>query len=108
MKPAAAMLEKEFDQLNFKRASIPVVQNVSAQIMSDPVMIKENLIKQLYAPVLWVDSVQLLHKAGVTKLIECGPGKVLCGLIKRIESELACFGSDTTPSLNSAIAEVSD
>ncbi|NQV69154.1 MAG: ACP S-malonyltransferase [Pseudohongiella sp.] len=108
MRPAAVLLKQELDKVEFNGATIPVVQNATAQINTDPVQIKENLIKQLYAPVLWVDSVQLLHKAGVTKLIECGPGKVLCGLIKRIESELACFGSDTTPSLNSAIAEVSD
>ncbi|PCJ26049.1 MAG: [acyl-carrier-protein] S-malonyltransferase [SAR86 cluster bacterium] len=107
MKPAADKLEKEFDKVEFHQASIPIVQNVSAQICKEPNEIKENLIKQLYTPVLWVDSVQLLHKAGVTKLIECGPGKVLCGLIRRIESELLCLGSDEPQSLNAAIAEVS-
>lgn len=108
MQGAAELLEKELDGIEFNVATIPVVQNVTAEINTDPVQIKKNLIKQLYAPVLWVDSVQLISKAGVTKLIECGPGKVLCGLIRRIDSELACFGSDTTQSLNSAIAEVSN
>lgn len=108
MQGAAELLEKELDGIEFNVATIPVVQNVTAEINTAPVQIKKNLIKQLYAPVLWVDSVQLISKAGVTKLIECGPGKVLCGLIRRIDSELACFGSDTTQSLNSAIAEVSN
>lgn len=108
MQPAAELLEKELDKVKFNQAQIPVVQNVTAEINTAPEQIKKNLIKQLYAPVLWVDSVQLISRAGVTKLIECGPGKVLCGLIRRIDSELACFGSDNTQSLTSAIAEVSD
>lgn len=108
MQPAATQLEKELDKVEFNSAAIPIVQNVSAEINTDPEQIKKNLIKQLYAPVLWVDSVQLISRAGVTKLVECGPGKVLCGLIRRIESELACFGSDDPQSLNSAIAEVSE
>ena len=107
MKPAAELLEGELDKITFNSAVIPVVQNATAQINSDPQEIKDNLIKQLYAPVLWVDSIQLMHKAGVTKIIECGPGKVLCGLIRRIESDLSCFGSDDSQSLSSAIAEIS-
>ncbi len=106
MRPAAELLAAELDKVQFNPASIPVVQNSSAEINADPEQIKENLIKQLYAPVLWVDSVQLMHKAGVNKIIECGPGKVLCGLIKRIQPELICFGSDDTQSLESAIAEL--
>jgi len=107
MKPAAELLEGELDKITFNSAVIPVVQNATAQINSDPQEIKDNLIKQLYAPVLWVDSIQLMHKAGVPKIIECGPGKVLCGLIRRIESDLSCFGSDDSQSLSSAIAEIS-
>ena len=106
MRPAAELLAAELDKVEFYPASIPVVQNFSAQINERPELIKDNLIKQLYAPVLWVDSVQLIHKAGVKTIIECGPGKVLSGLIKRIEPELTCFGSDSTQSLESAIAEL--
>jgi [acyl-carrier-protein] S-malonyltransferase len=54
-----------------------------------------------------MDSVKLIHKAGVIRLVECGPGKVLCGLIKRIEPEMACFGTDDEASLNHAVAEMS-
>lgn len=107
MKPAAEKLERELEKIQFAAASIPVVQNVNAEINSDPEQIKQNLIKQLYMPVLWVDSVKLIGKAGVTRVVECGPGKVLCGLIRRIEPDMACFGSDDPQSVSSALAEVS-
>jgi [acyl-carrier-protein] S-malonyltransferase len=57
--------------------------------------------------VLWLDCVQLIHKSGVNKVVECGPGNVLSGLIRRIESEIQCFGSDGNSILDSAIAEMS-
>lgn len=107
MRPAAKKLEQDLARVKFSPASIPVVQNASAEIGEDPELIKLNLIKQLYSPVLWVDSVRLMYKEGITKLVECGPGKVLCGLIKRIEPEIVCFGSDDVQSIDSAIAEMS-
>lgn len=107
MRPAAELLAAELEKVTFNPAKIPVVQNVNAEINESPEPIKENLIKQLYAPVLWLDCVQLIHKAGINKVIECGPGKVLAGLIKRIEPEVSSFGSDDSQSLNNAIAEVS-
>ncbi len=107
MQPAAEKLQQALNEVTFSSAVIPVVQNVNAEINSAAEEIKENLIKQLYAPVLWVDSVHLMRTAGVEKLIECGPGKVLSGLIRRIEPEISCFGSDDIQSLESAIAEVS-
>lgn len=107
MRPAAELLTAELEKVEFASASIPLIQNVNAQISESPEMIKQNLIKQLYAPVLWVDSVRMIHATGISKVVECGPGKVLSGLIKRIESELTCFGSDDSQSLSSAITEVS-
>lgn len=107
MRPVALKLERELAAIDFKPPTIPVVQNVNAEICENPEKIKLNLIKQLYSPVLWVDCIRLIHKAGVNHLVECGPGKVLCGLIKRIEPDLRCFGSDDVASLDSAVAEVS-
>ena len=107
MQPAADKLALELDRVEFQAAAIPVVQNVDAEICKAPEIIKQNLIKQLYSPVLWTDSIQLIYKAGINKVVECGPSKVLCGLIKRIQPELACFGSDDPQSFASAIAEVS-
>ncbi len=106
MRPAAKQLSDMLDSVAFNAPQIGVVQNVNAEIATDPQQIKANLIKQLYAPVLWVDCVQVMHKAGLDKIVECGPGRVLCGLIKRIESALQCCGSDDLGALESARAEV--
>jgi [acyl-carrier-protein] S-malonyltransferase len=107
MRPAALQLEQELDAVEMQNPKIPVVQNVNADVTEEPEQIKKNLVKQLYAPVLWVECVQLIHRTGVNKVVECGPGKVLSGLIRRIESDIQCFGSDDTASLDSAIAEMS-
>jgi len=107
MRPAAEQLQAELDKVQFSSPQIPVVQNVNAQICDDPNLIKENLIKQLYEPVLWVDSVKYIGESGVEKILECGPGKVLSGLIKRIEPDISCFASDSPEGLTSAIAELS-
>lgn len=106
MKPAADALAQVLENIEFGPALIPVVQNVNAEISTTPDAIRQNLIRQLYEPVQWVDSIRLMRKAGISKLVECGPGKVLSGLVKRIEPELACFGSDDKASLESAIAEM--
>ena len=106
MRPAAAELESVLANIEFQKPKIAVVQNVNADITEDPLAIKQNLIKQLYEPVLWVDCVQVIAKAGVSHLVEIGPGKVLCGLIKRIDSELVCLGSDNSTALDSAMSEM--
>ena len=106
MRPAARQLAEVLEQVEFNTPAIAVVQNVNGEIVTDPQDIRQNLIKQLYAPVLWVDCVRAMHKAGVSHLVECGPGRVLCGLIKRIESSLVCCGSDEPASLESALQEM--
>jgi|MGYP006079625237 [acyl-carrier-protein] S-malonyltransferase len=106
MKPAAEQLKVELDRVQFNSPQIPVVQNVNAQTSEDPNLIKENLIKQLYMPVLWIDSVKYMRANGVEKLLECGPGNVLSGLIRRIDPQVSCFASDNPASLENAIAEL--
>lgn len=106
MRPAAKQLAAELEQLSFNKPAIAVVQNYSADISEDPELIKQNLVKQLYEPVRWVDCVTVMYKAGVSKLVECGPGKVLCGLNKRIQKEMICLGSDDPGSLENAREEM--
>ncbi|GAB5498287.1 MAG: ACP S-malonyltransferase [Pseudohongiellaceae bacterium] len=106
MRPAAKQLAEILDSIEFSDPTIAVVQNYSAEICRDPEQIKQNLVKQLHEPVRWVDCVNVMHKAGIQRLVECGPGKVLCGLIKRIQPDLVCVGSDSPGSLDSAIAEM--
>lgn len=107
MQPAADNLASDLEGLAFKPATIPVVQNVNAELATEAESIKQNLLNQLHQPVLWVDSIRLIYQGGINLLVECGPGKVLCGLIKRIESDISCFGSDDCQSFQQAREEVS-
>jgi [acyl-carrier-protein] S-malonyltransferase len=107
MQPAAERLAVDLEQLEFTPAAIPVVQNVNAEIATDAGNIKQNLLGQLHQPVLWVDSVRLIYQGGVRTLVECGPGKVLSGLIKRIEPDISCFGSDDSQSFQQVCEEIS-
>ncbi|GAB2540670.1 ACP S-malonyltransferase [Rufibacter soli] len=85
MKSAEAELEEAIRQTTFSPAICPVYQNVDAKPHSDPQEIQQNLIKQLTAPVRWTQSVQEMIADGATLFIECGPGKVLQGLVKKID-----------------------
>jgi [acyl-carrier-protein] S-malonyltransferase len=83
MRPAAGQLREVLNGIDMKDAQIPVIANVSANPMTKAEEIKENLIEQLYSPVLWEDSVVKMIDSGVDTFIEIGPGKVLSGLIKK-------------------------
>ncbi|MCK5894707.1 MAG: ACP S-malonyltransferase [Endozoicomonadaceae bacterium] len=97
MKPAAEKLAVDLTAIVFSSPKIPVVQNVSAQVVSDVDQIRDNLVQQLYSPVRWAESIRLIAEAGISHLYECGPGNVLAGLGKRIER------SQTYCSLESAV-----
>ena len=103
MRPAAEELALDLEAITFSTPKIAVVQNSTAEIVSDPQQIKTNLISQLYLPVQWVDSVRVMASNGVQKVVECGPGKVLCGLIKRIDRDLVCMGSEEPLDFDTAI-----
>ncbi len=105
MKPAAEKLADELNKLEVSEPSIPVVQNVGAQIESDPAKIKNNLIEQLYKPVLWVDSIQLLVEQGVETTLECGPGKVLSGLNKRIHKPMVTLALQDVTGFENALSQ---
>ncbi|MDX5346039.1 MAG: ACP S-malonyltransferase [Hymenobacteraceae bacterium] len=85
MKPAEDELAQAISEATFKKGLCPVYQNVDAKPHTDPEEIKQNLIKQLTAPVRWTQTVQNMLTDGATTFIECGPGKVLQGLVKKIE-----------------------
>ncbi len=88
MQPAAEELEKGIRAANFNDARIPVYQNYTASAETDKERIKANLIAQLTGPVRWTQTVENMVKDGCSKFIECGPGKVLAGLVKRIDRTL--------------------
>jgi [acyl-carrier-protein] S-malonyltransferase len=104
MKDAATEFKSSLDKVTFNDAEIPVLQNVDATSKSSPEEIKAALLEQLYKPVRWVDCVNNMKNSGVTKIIECGPGKVLSGLIKRIDRSFELFSIDDNDSLEKSIA----
>ena len=87
MKPAEEELAKAISETTFRNGICPIYQNVDARPHTDPEEIKQNLIKQLTAPVRWTQSVQAMVADGATHFIECGPGKVLQGLVKKIDRD---------------------
>jgi [acyl-carrier-protein] S-malonyltransferase len=104
MKPAAEKLKISLEAVTFNTPAIPVVQNVAARIEPDAAAVRDALVRQLYCPVLWVKSVEALSGFGVTRALECGPGKVLCGLNKRIVKELECASLESAESFRVALA----
>ena len=83
MRPAAERFAEAVEAIAWQAPGIPLVQNVSAAVVSDLDSLKRDLLAQLYSPVRWVESMVCLAGRGVTDLVECGPGKVLSGLNKR-------------------------
>lgn len=88
MKPAAAELADALAEVQLEVPSIPVVHNVNVAVGRDPAEIRSLLCEQLYSPVRWTETIQWLAGQGVSDLYETGPGKVLCGLSKKIDRQL--------------------
>jgi [acyl-carrier-protein] S-malonyltransferase len=103
MKEAANEFENALNKISFNEANIPVLQNVDAKSKLSTNEIRIALLEQLYMPVRWVDCVQNINSAGATKIIECGPGKVLSGLIKRIDKSFELFPIQDKVSLEKVI-----
>jgi [acyl-carrier-protein] S-malonyltransferase len=107
MRPAGDELAKIVQQMTFSAPVIPVVHNVTVAPESDPAVIKSLVVEQIFSPVPWTQCVQYMVSQGVTDTVECGAGKVLGGLNKRIEKSLNCFSTDAEDALNSAIEALS-
>lgn len=88
MLPAAQRLDEKLKTITFRAPEISVINNTDVIAENDPEKIKSALVKQLYSPVRWVEIIQKMKNEGVTTILECGPGKVLTGLIKRIDKEI--------------------
>ena len=93
MEPAREELAKAIEETNFSTPSCPIYQNVNAMPSTDIGTIKANLIAQLTAPVRWTQSVRNMVEDGATRFVECGPGKVLQGLVKKIAPEVETAGA---------------
>ncbi len=88
MRPAADRLQARLAAVTFKAPMAPVVQNFDVASFSEPVAIKEALIRQLSGPVRWIETIKFLADAGIKQVVECGPGRVLAGLNKRIDDRI--------------------
>lgn len=97
MKPAAAQLGAYLEKVTLRAPLVPVLHNADVAAYTNTAQIKDALVRQLYSPVRWVETVQAMSAQGITMAAECGPGKVLAGLNKRIVAEMPCLaltGSD--------------
>ncbi|MAC46752.1 ACP S-malonyltransferase [Oceanospirillum beijerinckii] len=103
MKPAAERLAAELDNIVIEEPRIPVVQNVDGQPQTNVDTIRENLLAQLYSPVRWVSCMQYMIDQGVDTTVECGPGKVLSGLNKKIQRSLKVLAVNDPEALTSTI-----
>jgi [acyl-carrier-protein] S-malonyltransferase len=105
MREAANRLAEAMNALAWSAPALPVVQNVDAEIRTEPASIRDALVRQLYLPVQWTRCVEALVASGATRIAECGPGKVLTGLVKRIDKSVDARAIGTTTDLESAVQD---
>lgn len=105
MKPAADKLAVALESITFNAPAVPVINNVDVKAETDAVAIRHALVRQLYSPVRWTESVEAMAAQGVTQLLEMGPGKVLTGLTKRIVDTLTAAAVNDTASLTAALGK---
>jgi len=104
MKPAQDRLATDLESLNFKEPAIPVVTNVDARATTAPDELRDALVRQVSAPVRWVESMQLLMSYGVDTFVEAGPGKVLSGLMRQISRDVKMLNVEDAASLETTKA----
>jgi [acyl-carrier-protein] S-malonyltransferase len=105
MKPAAERLRAQLDAIEVRRPAVPVVHNRFVEAFDDPARIRIALVEQLDHPVRWIETVQWLAAHGVRRFVECAPGKVLAGLVKRIDKEAEAVAVTDSAALSSATSQ---
>lgn len=103
MKQAAEQLERELKKVTFHSPSVPVVVNVTASPVMDPEMIRELLVRQVYSPVLWQDTIEWMIADGVDTFVEIGSGSVLAGLIRKIDKTVKVININSLESVQVAL-----
>ena len=102
MKPAADALRLRLADVRIAAPRIPVVNNIDVAVQSDPDAIRDALVRQAFGPVRWVEVTQALRARGLSHILECGPGKVLSGLVKRVDAEIQSMTVHDPSSLQQA------
>ncbi|MFO7748173.1 MAG: ACP S-malonyltransferase [Orrella sp.] len=106
LKPAAAVLASALSEMTLKTPVIPVIHNVDVQMHDDPASIAQALVDQAWHPVRWVQTIEAMAQQGVTHVVECGPGKVLSGMVKRIDASMTAISVSDPASLEAAIDQL--
>jgi [acyl-carrier-protein] S-malonyltransferase len=106
LQPASEKLKGYLANIEFKAPSISVINNVDVEILNDPVAIKDALVRQAAKPVRWQETIQAMAGQGITQVVECGPGKVLAGLTKRIHDQVTGVPVFDEASLNEVLASL--
>jgi [acyl-carrier-protein] S-malonyltransferase len=106
MEPAAERLAERLRAVEFKAPQIPVINNVDVAAATDPAAIRDALARQLHSPVRWVETIQAMAARSVDRLVECGPGKVLVGLNKRIARDMTAYPVFDSDGLDKALSEI--
>jgi [acyl-carrier-protein] S-malonyltransferase len=106
LKPAGEKLADYLKNVTLQKPRIQLINNVDVKIESDPEQIKNALVRQASSPVRWAETIRQMAEQGVTHVVECGPGKVLAGLVKRIDSRLQGIAAADRASLEQALATV--
>jgi [acyl-carrier-protein] S-malonyltransferase len=104
MRPAGERLAPYLQKVNVGVPQVPLVNNVDVKVESDPARIRDALVRQAYSPVRWVESVRRMVELGATHVVECGPGKALAGMTKRIAEGVQSFSLADRASLEQALA----
>ena len=105
MKPAAERVRERLAGIEVRKPLIPVINNRFLETFDDPARIRQALVEQIYSPVRWIETVQLLGRKGVRRVVECGPGKVLTGLSKRIVPDIEYIAITDAASLVAAASQ---
>ncbi|MCX5463901.1 MULTISPECIES: ACP S-malonyltransferase [Alcaligenes] len=103
LEPAAAVLAQALASVQVQTPAVSVINNVDVAAPTDPEQIKDALVRQAWHPVRWVETIQAMKAQGVTHVVECGPGKVLTGLIKRIDRDLVALSISDPASLQATL-----
>jgi [acyl-carrier-protein] S-malonyltransferase len=106
MQPAADKLEVFLKEVAFVVPSVPVINNVDVKMESEPDKVKNALVRQAASPVRWAEIIRAMAEQGVTHVVECGPGKVLAGLVKRIDPRAQGIAASDRASLEQALATI--
>ena len=106
MQPAADVMQQAFEDASWATPQFPVVSNVDGSLQTDADSIRESLVKQISAPVLWTTCMATLREAGCTQLVECGPGNVLSGLSKRIDKSVPIKSIELVAAINAGVTDL--